>query len=151
MRAYFTAQSAYMMRSRDDSGIRKYATRFTSSPGKKDGLYWPVDSGSDGEPSPAGPGIKDAETPNDGYHFKILTAQGEAAPGGKYDYIINGNLIGGFALIAWPADYRKTGVMTFIVNHYGDVYERDLGPDTAKIAATITEYDPSKEWLVVSE
>ncbi len=143
--AYFDAQSIYASESRDDSGVRKYAGKFTSSPGKKDGLHWPTDSGSS-DPSPAGPEIKDAETPHDGYHFKILTAQGDAAPGGKYDYVINGHLIGGFAMIAWPAEYRKTGVMTFIVNHYGDVYEADLGPETSKLAAAVTEYNPDDAW-----
>jgi len=151
MNAYFTAQSAYVMESRDDSGVRKYADKFTSSPGKKDGLYWPAESGNEGEPSPAGPEIKNEETPSDGYHFKILTAQGAAAPGGKYDYIINGNLIGGFAMISWPAEYRKTGVMTFIVNHYGDVYEADLGPETAKLAAAVTEYNPDEAWGLSEE
>ncbi len=145
MKAYFDAQSAYVLESRDESGVRKYATRFISSPGKKDGLYWPADS------APAGPAIKDAETPLDGYHFKILTAQGEAAPGGKYDYMVNGNFIGGFAMIAWPNDYRKTGVMTFIVNHYGDIYEADLGPDTAKLAAAVTEYNPGDAWALSEE
>lgn len=150
MRAYFDAQSIYASESRDETGVRKYAAKFTSTAGKKDGLHWPTDSGN-GDPSPAGPEIKDAATPHDGYHFKILTAQGEAAPGGKYDYIINGHLIGGFAMIAWPAEYRKTGVMTFIVNHYGDVYEADLGPETTKLAAAVTEYNPDTAWQPAAE
>ncbi|MES2438083.1 MAG: DUF2950 domain-containing protein [Verrucomicrobiota bacterium] len=145
MRAYFDAQTTYITESRDDSGVRKYAAKFTSAPGKMDGLHWPAVSG-DNVPSPAGPEIKDAATPHDGYHFKILTAQGDAAPGGKYDYLINGHLIGGFAMIAWPAEYRKTGVMTFIVNHYGDVYEADLGPETSKLATSVTEYNPDNTW-----
>ena len=103
------------------------------------------------EPSPAGPEIKDAKTPHAGYHFKILTAQGAAAPAGKYSYVINGKLIGGFAMIAWPADYGKTGVMTLLVNHYGDVYEKDLGAKTAKLAPEIDEYNPDKTWNKVAE
>jgi hypothetical protein len=97
------------------------------------------------------PEIKDSGEPHAGYHFRILTAQGEAAPAGKFDYLINGHFIGGFALIAWPAEYGKTGIMTFMVNHYGNVYERDFGPETAKTAAAITEYNPTDDWSSVSE
>ncbi len=151
LRAYLDAQRHYAAVSRDDSKVRQFARKFQSSSGKHDGLHWPADAAKGEQPSPAGPGIKDPETPNDGYHYKILTAQGKSAPGGKYDYLINGHFIGGFALIAWPAEYGKTGVMTFIVNHYGDVYERDLGPETSKLAAVVTEYNPSDEWAASEE
>lgn len=97
------------------------------------------------------PELKGPETSYDGYHFKILTSQGKDAPAGKYDYVINGHLIAGFALVAWPADYGKTGVMTFIVNHYGTVYQQDLGPDTAKTAAAISEYNPNNQWKETTE
>ncbi len=146
LQAYLDAQRHYAAVPRDDSKVRQFARKFQSSSGKHDGLHWPADVEKGEQPSPAGPGIKNPETPNDGYHYKILTAQGKSAPGGKYDYMINGHFIGGFALIAWPAEYGKTGVMTFLVNHYGDVYERDLGPETAKTASAITEYNPSDEW-----
>jgi hypothetical protein len=146
MRAYADAQRRYAAVPRDGSKVRQFARKFQSSPGKQDGLYWPADTQKGEEPSPAGSEIKDPGTPHAGYHFKILTGQGEAAPAGKFDYIINGHFIGGFALIAWPAEYGKTGVMTFIVNHYGDVYESDFGPETAKIASAITEYNPTDDW-----
>ena len=89
-----------------------------------------------------------APEPFHGYFFKILTRQGKHAPGGKYNYIINGNMIGGFALVAWPADYGETGIMTFIVNQQGRVYQKDLGPKTARIAGTMKDYDPDKTWTI---
>jgi hypothetical protein len=150
-KAYVQAQRAYAKQPEDDSGIREFARKFQSSPGKHDGLYWPADTASGGESSPAGPEIKGPETSYDGYHFKILTSQGKDAPAGKFDYVINGHLIAGFALVAWPADYGKTGVMTFIVNHYGTVYQQDLGPDTAKSAAAISEYNPNNQWKETTE
>ena len=151
MKAYLAAQAAYAAEPRDGGKVRQFARKFISSPGKHDGLYWQADVENGEEPSPAGPEIKDPGTSYAGYHFKILTSQGKAAPAGNYDYLINDHLIGGFALIAWPADYGKTGVMTFIVNHYGVVHERDLGPNTSKLASAINEYDPDKEWKEVSE
>ncbi len=151
LRAYVDAQRQYAAVSRDGTGVRQFAQKLQSSPGKKDGLYWPTDAGKGEEPSPAGPAIKDPETSHWGYHFKILTAQGEDAPAGKYSYIINDRLIAGFAMVAWPADYRKTGVMTFLVNHYGDVYEKDLGPGTAEAASAMTEYNPGEGWEKVEE
>ncbi len=150
MQAYVQAQSAYAKEGRDGSNVLEFARKFHSSPGKHDGLYWAADTEKDDDPSPAGPEIKDSKTSYAGYHFKILTAQGKAAPAGKYDYVINGHFIGGYALIAWPADYGMTGVMTFIVNHYGLVYERDLGPQTATLAAATTAYNPDAEWKVVA-
>lgn len=151
LRAYLEAQRHYAAVPRDASKVRQFARKFQSSPGKHDGLYWPADVEKGEEPSPAGPEIKAPDTPHGGYHFKILTAQGESAPAGKYDYIINDHFIGGFAIVAWPADYGKTGVMTLLVNHYGDVYEKDLGPETAKLAATINEYNPDESWSKATE
>lgn len=151
MRAYLVAQRQYASAPRDGTVVRQFARQFQSSPGKMDGLYWPANVENGEQPSPAGPEIKDPETSHAGYHFKILTAQGDAAPAGKFDFIINGHFIGGFALIAWPADYGKTGVMTFIVNHYGDVYEQDLGPDGAKSASATTEFNPTEKWTPVTD
>ena len=146
MRDYLDAQRRYAEVPRDGTKVRQFARKFLSSTGKKDGLHWSADIDKGEEPSPAGPEIKGPDSSYAGYHFKILTAQGDAAPAGKYDYIINDHFIGGFALIAWPAEYGKTGVMTFIVNHYGDVHERDLGPETAKTAGAISEYNPTEDW-----
>ncbi len=151
MRAYPDAQRQYAAVPRDGTTVRQFARKFQSTPGKQDGLHWTADMAKGEEPSPAGPEIKGPDSSHAGYHFKILTAQGEAAPAGKYDYLINGHFIGGFALIAWPAEYGKTGVMTFIVNHYGDVYEKDLGPETTAIATKTVEYNPGEGWNETSE
>lgn len=160
-RAYVQAQREYASRDRDGDGVLKYAQKIISTPGAKDGLFWSPDF--DGEISPLGPLAADAaaegyhkgkKVPGDepqpfhGYLFKILTRQGKHAPGGKYDYIINGNMIGGFALVAWPAEYGQSGIMTFIVNQQGRVYQKDLGPMTAKIAGTMRAYDPDKTWTI---
>lgn len=159
MRAYVNAQREYASKDRDGDQVLEYAQRLASSPGKKDGLYWEPDL--DGEISPFGPFVAHAqaegyfgETPVDkyspqpfyGYLFKILTRQGKHAPGGKYDYIINGNMIGGFAIVAWPAEYGESGIMTFIVNQQGRVYQKDLGSATAKAASKMSEYDPDSSW-----
>ena len=149
LRAYVAAQRQYAAQPRDGTEVRQFAQKLQSAPGKKDGLYWAANTSE--EPSPGGTEIKDSKTPYTGYYFKILTAQGAAAPGGKYNYIINGHLIGGFAMIAWPADYGKTGVMTLLVNHYGDVYQKDLGPNTAVLAAGMSEYNPDSSWSKVTE
>ena len=151
LRAYVEAQRQYAAEPRDGTEVRQFAQKVQSSTGKKDGLYWPAAATKGGQPSPGGPEIKDSKTPYAGYYFKILTAQGAAAPGGKYSYIINGRLIGGFAMIAWPADYGKTGVMTLLVNHYGDVYQKNLGPNTAVLAAGMSEYNPDSSWSKVTE
>jgi hypothetical protein len=151
LRAYVNAQRQYAAEPRDGTEVRQFAQKVQSSPGKKDGLYWPTDAAKGETASPAGTEIKDAKTPYAGYYFKILTAQGAAAPAGKYSYITNNRLIGGFAMIAWPADYGKTGVMTLLVNHYGDVYQKDLGPKTATLAADIHEYNPDKSWTKVTD
>ena len=151
LRAYVDAQRQYAAEPRDGTEVRQFAQKVQSSPDKKDGLYWPTDKAKGEEPSPAGPEIKDSKTPYAGYYFKILTGQGAAAPAGHYSYIINGRLIGGFAMIAWPVDYGKTGVMTLVVNHYGDVYQKDLGPKTAALAAEMSEYNPDSSWSKVTD
>jgi hypothetical protein len=161
VRAYVEAQREYASKDRDGDQVLEYAQKFRSTPGRKDGLYWPADL--DGEISPLGPLLAEAQNegywvkpkepdaapqPFHGYYFKILTRQGKHAPGGKYDYVINGNMIGGFALVAWPAEYGDSGIMTFIVNQQGRVYQKDLGPQTAKIAAAMKAYDPDSSWAV---
>ncbi len=133
-------------------GAPVYARRLLSSPGKKDGLYWDV---APGEPqSPIGPALATAQAQGQGgtedgyygYRFRLLYAQGPEAPGGAYEYLVKGRMIGGFAILAWPVRYDDTGVMTFMVNQEGVVYEQDLGPDTATKAAAITVYNPDKGW-----
>ncbi len=158
MRAYVDAQRQYASRDRNGDEVLEYAQRLASTPGTKDGLFWPPDL--DGEISPLGPLVaqaqsegyrkrqEDAREPFHGYFFKILTRQGKHAPGGKYSYIINGHMIGGFALVAWPAEYGVSGIMTFIVNQQGRVYQKDLGPKTGKLAAALKEYDPDPSWSV---
>ena len=150
--AIVDAQRDYAQLDPMKTGTPVYARRFLSSPGKKDGLYWET---APGEPeSPLGPALATAQTRGQGgtdqgyygYHFRLLYAQGPAAPGGAYDYLVNDRMLGGFAVIAWPVRYGETGVMTFIVSQSGDVYERDLGPDTATRAADINTFDPDKNW-----
>lgn len=161
VRTYVQAQREYASNDRDDDQVLEYSQKFASTPGLKDGLYWPRDL--DGTLSPLGPLVAEAQVagyrkdtsqerqPFHGYYFKILTRQGKHAPGGSYDYIINGNMIGGFALVAWPAEYDETGVMTFIVNQQGRVYQKDLGPNTAKLATSIKTYDPDSTWTLSRE
>jgi hypothetical protein len=158
MRAFVDAQRAYAARDRDGDGVLQYARKIMSSPGKQDGLYWPADPAKGEEASPFGPLIAEAAPytagrkagdPYRGYYFRILTQQGQNAPGGPYSYVINGRMIAGFAMVAYPAYYGESGVMTFIVNHNGVVYERDLGPNTAKLAPGIKAFDPGKGWNVV--
>jgi hypothetical protein len=161
VRAYVEAQREYASRDRDGDGVLEYAQKIISTPGTKDGLFWSPDF--DGEISPLGPLAADAAAegygkgkqssdagpqPFHGYLFKILTRQGKNAPGGKYDYVINGNMIGGFALVAWPAEYGNSGIMTFIVNQQGRVYQKDLGPKTAAIIINLKEYNPDQMWTV---
>ena len=161
VRAYVEAQRVYASKDHDGDEVLEFAQKFRSTPGTKDGLYWPQDL--DGELSPLGPLVAEAQAqgyggkakekgaapePFHGYFFKVLTRQGKAAPGGSYNYIINGNMIGGFALVAWPVEYGETGIMTFIVNQQGRVYQNDLGPKTANTAATMKEYNPDKTWTV---
>ena len=156
VRAYVDAQREYASRDRNGDEVLQYAQKFASTPGQKDGLYWSPDL--DGEISPLGPLVaeargegyrrkgKDEPVPYHGYLFKILTRQGRYAPGGRYDYIINGNMIAGFALVAWPAQHGESGVMTFIVNQQGRVYQKNLGPKTGTLAAAMKEYDLDSSW-----
>jgi hypothetical protein len=157
--AYFDAQNDYAEKDRTGVGVNTYAQRIISQPGKKDGLYWPTSQGE--EASPIGELIAQAtaqgyrvgggRTPFNGYYFKILTKQGAAAPGGELEYIVSGKMIGGFALVAYPAEYENSGVMSFIVSHSGDVFQKDLGPDTAKLAERMSSYNPDKTWQKVSD
>ena len=161
VRGYVEAQREYAAKDRDGKEVLKFAQKIISSPGAKDGLYWPPEL--DGEISPLGPLAADAAAegygktpgterqPFHGYFFRILTRQGKHAPGGKYKYVVNGNMIGGFALVAWPAEYGENGIMTFIVNQQGRVYQKDLGPQTAKTAGAMQSYDPDKTWAVSSD
>jgi hypothetical protein len=160
-RAYVKAQRAYARRFASPTGAPKYAQKCRSSPGKMDGLYWPAETG--GEPSPLSPLVAEAAMegyhwtsgegprPFHGYYFKILTRQGPAAPGGKKNYISHGEMTGGFALVAWPVRWGESGIMTFMVNQDGIVYQRSLGESTAKTAAAMKEYDPDNRWTVVKE
>jgi hypothetical protein len=155
--AIVDAEKEYATLDRDNNQLLEYAQKFESEKGKRDGLYWETEPGA--PLSPLGPliarsvsegyGKTDQMAPYHGYFFKILTAQGENAPGGAYSYIVNGSLIGGFAVVAYPALYRSSGVKTFMVNHEGVVYEKDLGAGTEKLAASMTVYDPDKSWKKV--
>ncbi len=155
-RAYILAQRQYASTIRDGTGVRKFAQRLRSTPGKQDGLYWEA-AAAGGEESPFGPLVAEylkaakLGDPYMGYYFRILTRQGSNAPGGRYNYVINGNMIAGFALVAFPADYGKTGVMTFLVSHHGKVYQKDLGPRTLEIARGMREYNPDATWKEVAE
>ena len=154
--AYVDAQREYYAEDRNGDGILQYAQQFGSTAGKHDGLYWPTQPGE--PPSPLGDLVvraraegyrRDASggpTPFHGYFYRILTAQGPAAPDGAYDYIAGGRMIGGFALVAFPAQYGSSGVMTFIVNHDGVVYQKDLGPKTRALAQAMKKFDPDKTW-----
>jgi hypothetical protein len=156
-RTYVDGQNDYDSADRDGDGVLEFAQKLVSTPGKTDGLYWPESQG-DG-PSPAGGAISEeqlrrAQTTDKGYfgyHFRILRGQGNNIAGGRYNYMINGNMIVGFGLIAWPAKYGITGVNTFEVNQEGIVYEKDLGPDTAKIVPGIVRFNPNTSWDVVKD
>jgi hypothetical protein len=160
-RAYVQAQREYASVDRDGDEVLEFAQHLRSTPGTHDGLYWSTKSGD--ELSPLGPLITEAreegyrkdakimaddQKPYHGYYFKVLTAQGKHAPGGKFSYLINGHLIAGFALVAWPAEWGNTGIMTFIVNQQGKVYQKDLGPKSPLIARAITAYDPDSTWTL---
>jgi hypothetical protein len=160
-RAYVTAQRQYASANPAAGGVTIYAKHFKSTPGKKDGLYWPA---AENEPaSPFGPLVAEAHAegyvshksagphPFHGYYFKILTRQGEAAPGGKMDYLSHGNLTGGFALVAYPENWDQSGIMTFIVNQDGKVFQQNLGEKTSRIAGVMKEYDPDSEWTLVQD
>lgn len=151
---YVEAQNDYASADREQDGIIQYAQKIISDPGRRNGLYWEVAEGE--VPSPLGPfaaraaaeGYKkgDKPIPFHGYYFRILTGQGSKASGGAYSYVINGHMVAGFALVAWPAEYGASGVMTFVVNRNGIVYEKDLGPKTAKTAEAMTRYNPDQTW-----
>jgi hypothetical protein len=155
-RAYVTAQKRYAEQGHDGKPAGVYAMKFQSDPGKQNGLYWPAAKGQ--KRSPLGDLVAQAgaegrsrsePSPFQGYYFKILTGQGRAAPGGAKSYIVKGEMSGGFALVAWPAQYDASGVMTFIVNQDGVVRERDLGAQTDAIARKMTVYDPDASWRPV--
>lgn len=158
MRAYLDAQRQFAARDRDGDGALQYARRLASTPGKHDGLYWAADESKGEEASPFGPLLAlDDEymtrrrkgDPYQGYQFRILTRQGANAPGGAYSYVINGRMIAGFAMVAYPDAYGDSGVMTFIVSHDGKVYERDLGKNTESRAAQMVAFDPGPGWTLV--
>lgn len=152
---YLAAQESYHQTDWDQDGVAEYAQKLISSPGQHDGLYWPNTEGMPA--SPAGPFVSedelaDAAAKNDGYfgyRFRVLTGQGDNVAGGRYDYVINGNMIAGYALIAWPVTYGETGMMTFVVNQNGSIYQKDLGPGTDKAAATITRFNPDRSWTLI--
>jgi hypothetical protein len=158
LRAYLDAQRQYASVDRNDDGVLEYAKKLASSPNKQDGLYWPADIAKDEELSPFGPLIAESSAylaghkkgdPYRGYHFKILTRQGKNAPGGAYSYVINGRMIAGFSMVAYPSEYGSTGVMTFIVSHNGKVYEKNLGKNTKSIGEKMTSFNPDKSWREV--
>jgi hypothetical protein len=162
--AYAAAQHDYASEDHTGTGILEYAQHLRSTPGQHDGLYWHAEPGE--EISPLGPLIAQArgegythaskimteeQVPYHGYYFKVLTRQGRHAAGEKYNYIINGHMIAGFALVAWPAEWGNSGVMTFIINQQGKVYEKSLGPKTAAIASGMTSFDPGSDWKQTAE
>ena len=157
LRGYVEAQEEYALTVHDESGVRQYAQKWLSTSGKHDGLSW-----YDADGKPAGPmgdaiakalaaGYTKKSEPYNGYYFRTLTAQGPAARLGARNYVVNGMMIGGFAAIAWPANYGVTGVQTFIVNSDGVVYQKDLGPETAQLAPAIKAYNPDKTWIITKD
>jgi hypothetical protein len=163
-RGYVVAQREYAAVDRDGDDVLEYAQRGRSTPGKKDGLYWESAEGED--PSPLGPLVAEASAegygkkesasesksrPYHGYVYKLLTKQGDKAPGGKFDYIINGNMVAGFALLAYPVDWQSSGVMTFQVNTNGKVFQKDLGEKTAELAGGMEAYDVDSSWSLVTD
>jgi hypothetical protein len=153
---YVEAQRDYASMDRERDGIIQYAQKFASDSYTRNGLYWEPAKGE--IPSPLGPfaaraaaegyrRASDKPTPYNGYYYKILKGQGKSAPGGAFSYVINGHMVAGFALVAWPAEYGVSGVMTFIVNQNGIVYQKDLGPKTDGIAKAMTLYNPDRTWV----
>ena len=156
MHDYVKAQREYASEDHDGDGVNEYAQKLISTPGTKDGLYW--ETGPDGEESPAAGLLESAAFSKAkkgqgyfGYRYRILTGQGDNVVGGKQSYIVNGNMTGGFALIAWPVKYRVTGVQTFIINDISVVYQRDFGEDTEQRVSTIREFNPNDNWTPVEE
>ena len=152
-RGYVEAQHEYAQEKHDNSEVNQYAQRIISAPGKHDGLAWQNPDGSWGGPVGEGiakviqQGYSNKSQPYHGYYFKVLKGQGPAAPLGQMDFVVNGAMIGGFALAAAPAEYRVTGVKTFIVSHEGVVYQKDLGPNTLNVFKTMELYNPDKTWV----
>jgi hypothetical protein len=149
MREYVEAQVRYASADRDGDDVLEYAQKVNSNSGQRNGLYWV--SQEPGDESPLGPFVtesaaylegRESDAPFKGYYFKVLSRQGAGAPGGRYDYVINGNMIGGFAMVAYPAEYGNSGIMSFVINQQGVVYERDLGAETIVAAQSMTEYEP---------
>jgi hypothetical protein len=160
--AVVDAQREYALQDHDGDGILEYAQKFASEAGKKDGLYWKAEAGD--KQSPLGPLVADAQEEGytgrhpagkpiayHGYYYRILKAQGADAPGGAYDYVVKGKMLGGFALVAYPAQYESSGIMTFIVNHDGVLYQKDLGEETEEIALAMTLFNPDNTWKKVEE
>ena len=155
-KAYVAAQDEYFRLDRDSNGLREYARRFISTPGTHDGLYWPRENQADISPlngfaEDANLAQRSGEKPEpyDGYYYRILTAQGPAAPGGAFSYLVNGHMLAGYAMVAWPAAYGDSGVETFICGENGVVYQKDLGPNTAALGASTAQYNPDESWKVV--
>ncbi len=157
-RGFVEAEEEYALQKHDNSNVNQYAQRIISTPGKQDGLTWQNPDGSWG--GPVGEGIAkaleqgytaDRSQPYHGYYFKVLKGQGPAAPLGEIDFVVKGTMIGGFALAAAPAEYRVTGVKTFIVSHSGIVYEKDLGPDTLKVFKSMERFNPDKTWHPIND
>ena len=161
-RTYVAAQRRYAQQGHDGKPAGLYAKSFRSEPGKENGLYWPVAHGQKRSPlgdlvaqaaeqeRPLGANAGPPSTFH-GYYFKILTEQGPAASGGAKSYVVNGEMSGGFALVAWPAQYDVTGVMTFIVNHAGILYQKDQGSGTESVARSMTQYNPDRSWRPVAQ
>jgi hypothetical protein len=160
--AVVDAERDYVKRDPDSDKLPEYAQKIVSDPGKKNGLYWPTEEGE--QASPLGPLMAQATEegypyppspespgphPYHGYFYRLLTSQGPSAPGGAMDYTVDGKMIGGFALVAYPAQYGNSGIMTFIVNYNGTVYQKDLGDDTETIAKAMTSFDPDSSWTPV--
>jgi hypothetical protein len=154
--AYADAQMLYATQDHDGDEVLEYAQKLISTQGQRDGLYWDDPTGRD--PSPLGPlaaseeeylKYRQAGEGLHGYNYKILTAQGPNPPGRDYDYVINGNMIAGFALVAWPSDYGNSGIMTFVISHQGKLLQKDLGEATGQLAAAMERYDPDESWSPV--
>ena len=149
-RSYADMQTAYAAEDRDGDQVREYAQRLLSRPGTHDGLWWEDASGDD--PSPLGLSLtplnlaNGERAPYAGYYWRILTAQGHNVPGGAHSFVINGNMIAGFALVAVPAEYRRTGVMTFLVSHHGKVFQKDQGERSLDLARAMATFDPDATW-----
>ncbi|MGB9079877.1 MAG: DUF2950 domain-containing protein [Desulfuromonadaceae bacterium] len=162
LRDYLEAQREYARKDHNGNGVLEFARKLNSTSGTQDGLYWEVKEGE--ESSPFGPLVAKADCegygklfeaappePFHGYYFKVLMKQGKNAEGGAFDYLVNDNMVLGFALVAYPARYRASGVMTFIVNQSGVIYQKDLGNATVRIATDMTRFDPDKSWKKVEQ